>query len=488
MHTCHASVLLSSSFPQAQVLQGLKQQYTEELTRLTEASQAAAEALRQRLRRLTGERALSGKSPAAAAAAATATGSSTHRNLPAGTADVPQSSTAAYVPASLPRSDSIQSAASTAGTTHTTGLGSTAAPAGLSSSWSATRLSDSWGSITPADTPGQQSDYASIPQFDQSQETSTFAPPAVSNLQHAENEVSPGQAGQSAQHSMQSVPRTMSDSKPPKPASSFQSGTYTDQQASSRRQSMETAPTQPGVLPNQMGRKSSLMSAGSGYQADSDSNSDTQVEPGTLSRLAASSSNIPDNTSEGFPDVSFSSTTAPVDTNQHTKADSPSSASGMRSAQLQGSADSETGHAAEESDSKQVESETVTEPESPSLLGRATQLVGNTVWGAVHPIQAAEAVAEYVTGHSGEDSNTADDKSAAALDTVEADGSQATDGHKQQSAGIESEAAYDSGALPSRVEGQQPERTESGYESDVDLPGNNTTSTTLFSSCVFCFM
>lgn len=435
-------------------LQGLKQQYSEELARLTEASQAAAEALRQRLRRLTGERSLSSKATTTTAAPA---GGGEGRGMPPASAEVPQSSTAAYIPASMPHSDSIQSSASTAGI---------AAPVTLPASLSATRLSDSWGSASSATASAQQADHTSISQL---QNTTQSTPNAQFE---GGNEVNPfsdarlAQTEQPVQQSKQSVPRTIPDSKPPKPASSLQPSNFTDQQPPGRGQSIGAASAQSGVLPNQMGRKTSLMSAGSGYQADSDSNSDTQVEPSTLSRLANSSSSTPHDTAQEFSGV-------PTPTGQQPKAELSTSA-GEHASQLSSQADSETGDGSTQADSKAAESEKADkEPESPSLFGRATQLVGNTVWGAVHPIQAAEAVVELVTGHATEET-TADKKPDTAVDGTE--DAEAEDAASHEQAADSESRAQDSDVLPSgaaSAAGQQTVRTESGYESDVDLPGND---------------
>ena len=515
-------------------LQGLKQQYTTELAQLQEASQAAAEALRQRLRRLTSER--TGKSPTAAAAATAGGGAGFTPSAP--NAAVPASSTAAYVPASMPRSDSIQSSASIAGT---------AAPATLPASWSTSRLSDSWGSSSAAPTnTAQQSDFASIPQYQSNyaapgteQEPPQFAadtdpvPFSDSRLAQAEQP-----SVQQSMQSTQSTPRTASDARPPKPASSFQPNSFAEQQPSGRQHSMDAASTQSGVTPNQMGRKVSLMSAGSGYQADSDSNSDTQVEPSTLSRLTGSSTVDPqdalssslqsgtnlqqDFTQEGKaeqpPSTSDDSTQVSKEAETAEDAEPESSSLLGRVTQLVGNAawgiahpiqaaeavihphetsipsgestqeghqpsqDAEQAPEASVHDSaqtsKEAEAAAETEPESPSLLGRATQLVGNTVWSAAHPIQAAEAVTHLLTGQTTDEDAAAEDKPEAAAKGVksadsgdqEASGFDDAFGQGSQTQHAGTTSLEDEGTADA-VASQQPLRAESGYESDVDLPG-----------------
>ena len=449
---------------QIAVLQNLKQEYSAELARLQQASQAAAEALRQRLRRLTGERALSTKSPTAAATATAASGSGSFQ--PSSSPAAPQSSTAAYVPASMPRSDSIQSSASTA------------APATLPKSWSATRLSDSWGSSGTSAATAQQPDYASIPQY-QSNYDGTGAEQGTT--QHAgRNEQVPfsdarlAQAEQpSVQQSMQSVPRTVSDAKPPKPASSFQASDFAEQQPSGRRQSIDTMSTQSGVLPNQMGRKTSLMSAGSGYQADSDSNSDTQVEPNTLSRLAGSSAEPLQDT---FDTPQGLSAHSGVPT-QHAKADQPPSA------HLDDS--SKTSNASANVSTK-AEAVADKQPESPSLFGQATQLVGNAVWGAAHPIQAAEAVTNLITGHGTEAASPTKDTAEAGTtqahessDTFKLQGTNRAENEVANASDTKFQQTASAGGEEGSAASQQPLRAESGYESDVDLPGSNMQTTGL---------
>lgn len=316
---------------------------------------------------------------------------------------------------------------------------------------------------------------------------------------------------------------------------------------------MDTASTQSGGLPNQMGRKVSLMSAGSGYQADSDSNSDTQVEPSTLSRLTGSSTVEPqdalspslqsgsilqeDVTQEGKAEQppstgAHDSTQVPKEAEAAEDAEHESSSLLGRATQLVGNAawgiahpiqaaeavihphdtptasggstqeghqpsqEAEQEHSASVQDSaqtsKEAEAAAETEPESPSLLGRATQLVGNTVWSAAHPIQAAEAVTHLLTGQTTDEGTAAEDQPEGS-----AKGVKSADSGDQQASGFESDAAFDQGSdtqhagttslqgegTADAVGSQQPLRAESGYESDVDLPGKGSSRVLVGQCC-----
>lgn len=434
-------------------LQEQKQEYAAEYARLQEASQAAAEALRQRLRRMTSDRnrpptAVAGQSATSAAssqqpaAVAPVSTSQPEHNLssqtpPGATGHVPQSSTLG------------QSPAGTAGT------------AGLRSSWSNTRLSDSWGSSPPmaAATAASASDFTSAPHQTSSLASSGLGleqdparsaeqkPLSDARLKQAEQP-----AAQHADYSAQSVQSTMG--RPPKAASSSQSSSLIDQQGSGQRQNVDAASAQTGLLPTQMGRKASLMSAGSGYQADSDSNSDTQVEPSIVAQLTGASQAAPQ---EPIASAAGSSQQAELVTSQDTAKQAPSAPLGA-------------------ADSAPVDTESESRADKPaqppSLFGRATELVSNTVWGAAHPIQAVEAVASIVAGHTAEAES--EDKPAATAtggtitEPTSARSSSAFAEASDAQREPEADRSVRAGASAAAASAQQPQKAESGYQSDLD--------------------
>lgn len=162
-----------------------------------------------------------------------------------------------------------------------------------------------------------------------------------------------------------------------------------------------------------------MLSAGSGYQADSDSNSDVPVDPQT----AANNLSTPP-----LPKDTFAGAT-------HTRAaDEPVSESDGRVA--------ETGAESEE------------KPSTPSsMLGK----IGNSVWGAV----------EAITGHSTEPTESVDDSKASAH-TADADGL-----HAESSPTASQKAGTPhAGVLSEPAAAKEAELTQvdSGYEAGEEGP------------------
>ena len=173
------------------------------------------------------------------------------------------------------------------------------------------------------------------------------------------------------------------------------------------------------------GSKASMLSAGSGYQADSDSNSDVQVEP---------------------PRASLNLSAPPSPT--HT--DTTPHATGTGAAADAAETRTEVDHAENKSEAQ---------PSTPtSLLGK----LGSTVWGAVGAI----------TGHPADSSGSAADSKASAHAT---DDSQ-QQGHAGPLAGPPSNTqqtgAHDSSSLPESAAVKEAELApvDSGYEAGEEGP------------------
>lgn len=463
--------LLAEMLAEEQRLQELRLQYTTELASIQEQSQAAAQALRQRLRRLTGDRALSvsGKSTssessqlasvpsadltsaAAAALEPSAPGTVPHAGITASAAKVDSSAPAtATVPyagttaqaasAAFPSAGSTAQAAQGApgGASYGSALTSAASPssvvraastAGHSNSglYSGTThvaqptiqptlsnlpLSASWGVsepvqmsmpsqasqqsyMQPEDSAQSQRSYeqpqnadvnsSNAPQSDYHSQsyapggssiTSTVSQFGVSQPQgsitdtrhagfgtsdqdsafsNARSLIPEGYSPTSGQtqQSGQSAFRAVTDSnKPPRPASNF-----------SGQQGIAKTGTAGGpALGDRLSSKASMVSQGSGYVADSDSNSDVQVEPQRPPLNSEFSLSTPDTAvaDKSAAGESFSAAKAPV---------------AAASIADKGAAGESSAAA------KEAEQEAGTGT-PPSLLEK----VGQSVWGAVEAI------------------------------------------------------------------------------------------------------
>ena len=207
-------------------------------------------------------------------------------------------------------------------------------------------------------------------------------------------------------------------SKPPRPASSFatqqgdaKSGTY-------------GLPLSRG-LHDQTSSKASMMSAGSGYQADSDSNSDVQLEP---------------QTSSSGPQT-FPGSQQAVDS------------SGVPQHELADTAPPPESSAAEAEADKEAEAEHESEAKSgtsTSLLGK----LGNTVWGAV----------EAITGHP-------TDSTAAEKDKTTAEDQQQLQAEPlAKASGQESHAKAGTAAEEEAAGEAQLTQADSGYEAGEEGP------------------
>ena len=164
-----------------------------------------------------------------------------------------------------------------------------------------------------------------------------------------------------------------------------------------------------------------MLSAGSGYQADSDSNSDVQVEPQRTS-------------------LNLSSPPSP------TRADAPAAVTHTQAAEEPSELEGQVAEARTESEEK---------PSTPSLLGK----LGNTVWGAV----------EAITSHPADSSESAADSKAAAQTTdtdqqTHSDSSAAT----QQGDGADSYKATQS--EPAAAKDAELTQDDSGYEAGEEGP------------------
>ncbi|KAL0054820.1 hypothetical protein WJX82_002841 [Trebouxia sp. C0006] len=201
-------------------------------------------------------------------------------------------------------------------------------------------------------------------------------------------------------------------SKPPRPAASF-----LGQQGGAKTGAFGLPAS--GGLQDRTSSKTSMMSAGSGYQADSDSNSDVQLEPQRLSLDSQTS-----------PQLAQASSTTP----EHESAASAPPP---------------------ESTAAATDAETEAEPEAKSgthtsILGK----LGNTVWGAV----------EAITGHSTD--STAAEKSGNGEAEDQQLQAEALPKASQQAGDAETGTAAGDEAA------QQPQLTkaDSGYEGGEEGP------------------
>ena len=498
-HLIHSSKLPKpfSNSHLAYILQALKQQYTAELTSIQEASQAAAQALRQRLRRITGDRALgaSGKSTASESSQPTTPVSA-----------YPTSPTSGSAPFnSAPSTDSAPPGASYGSGTQSTANPHVAQPLMHQSSYAGSSpmsnlpLSASWGAPSapvqmsmPAQTsqqtqgePAQRSESQQAkqePQYRDFESSQSFLPqqpvsafpgaqspagdddrsqvsrgassfadsadsttyqPSASQVDHsqqshpADNSTSSTMPSMHTQGSNQAAYGDTSHldmtsplaveqeveanisrlnaldqvlpgdsdqrlfrgqselaSKPPRPAASFlgqqggaKSGTY-------------GLPVS-GGLQDRTSSKASMMSAGSGYQADSDSNSDVQLEPQkssldsqTSPQLAQASATIPEHesaASEPPPESAAAATEADTEAEPEAKSGTHTSMLGRLGDTVWGAVEAITGHstdstAAEKGNNGEAEDEQV----QAEALPKASQQAGHAKTGASAGDEAAQ--------------------------------------------------------------------------------------------------